>query len=129
MLEQIELQKAELRHEMRVRLAGVDAGQVRASSAAVMERLAVLPVFAAAKAVFVYVSFGHEIETHGLIRQLLALGRQVGIPAFHTHRQEYDASELLDFDADLKVTGKMKLLEPREECVRPVRIERFDVLL
>src|SRR5438552_133570 len=57
-----------------------------------------------------YVSKDNEIETHGLIRQLLAMGRQVLVPAFAGNA--YRLAELRDFDADL-VKGKFGILEPR----------------
>ncbi len=94
---------------MRRRLAELPAAELRAHSAAVWERLAVLPAFAAARCVCAYVSTGPEIETHGLIRQLLALGRRVCVPAF---AGEYVPAQINDFDADL-ANGKFGILEPR----------------
>lgn len=102
---------------MRARLAALPADEVRAHSAAVWERLAVLPAFNAAGCACAYVSSGQEIETHGLIRQLLALGRRVCVPAFVG---EYVAAEINDFDADL-VKGRFGILEPR--TVRPAEPE------
>ncbi len=101
--------KDNLRNRMRSRLAELPAAELRAHSAAVWERLAALPAFTAARCVCAYVSTGHEIETRGLIRQLLALGRRVCVPAF---AGEYAPAEIQDFDADL-VKGKFGILEPR----------------
>jgi 5-formyltetrahydrofolate cyclo-ligase len=98
--------KAELRGQMRRQLP---TAEVRAHSAAVWERLSVLPAFAGAKSVMAYVSTGNEIETHGLIRQLLAMGQRVSVPAF---AGEYVPAEIRDFDEDL-VGGKFGILEPR----------------
>ncbi len=98
--------KAELREQMRRQL---QTAEVRARSAAVWERLSVLPAFAAAKSVMAYVSTGNEIETHGLIRQLLAMGRRVCVPTFVG---EYVPAEIHDFDEDL-VKGKFGVLEPK----------------
>jgi len=101
-------EKPVLREQIRRELAGLDAGTVRAHSAAVWERLTGIGEFKVAKCLCVYVSFGVEIETHGLIRQLLALGRQVCAPAF---REGYVPVEIQDFDRDL-VAGKLGILEP-----------------
>jgi 5-formyltetrahydrofolate cyclo-ligase len=107
--------KSALREQMRRRLAELTAADVRAHSAAVWERLAGLPQFATAGCVCAYVSTGHEIETHGLIRQLLAIGRRVCAPAFVG---EYQPAQIRDFDADL-AKGKFGILEPR--TVTPAR--------
>jgi len=98
---------------MRSRLATLPANEVRAHSAAVWERLSVLPVFAAAAGVMTYVSTGLEIETHGLIRQLLALGQTVCVPAFVG---EYVPAEIHDFDADLG-PGRFGILEPKSPVI------------
>jgi 5-formyltetrahydrofolate cyclo-ligase len=101
--------KSVLRERMRARLAELPAAELRAHSAAVWERLSVLPAFASANVVMTYVSKESEIETHGLIRQLLALGRQVCVPAFDG--RAYRLSQLRDFD-ELTV-GKFGILEPK----------------
>jgi 5-formyltetrahydrofolate cyclo-ligase len=73
--------------------------------------------FQAAQCIGAYVSVDREIETHGLIRQLLAVGRRVCVPAFVG---EYVAAEIADFDADLQ-PGQFGILEPR--TVRPAQPE------
>src|SRR5712671_4281840 len=101
--------KSVLRDQIRARQAGLPAVDVRAHSASVWERLSVLPSFAAAQSVMTYVSHGNEIDTHGLIRQLLAMGRRVCVPAFV---DEYVPAEIHDFDEDL-AEGKFGILEPK----------------
>jgi 5-formyltetrahydrofolate cyclo-ligase len=101
--------KSTLRERIRARLAELPATEVRAHSASVWERLAVLPAFPPAQSVMTYVSHGNEIDTHGLIRQLLAMGRQVCVPAF---AGEYVPAVIHDFDADL-VEGRFGILEPK----------------
>lgn len=101
--------KSSLREEMRRRLAQLPAADVRAHSAAIWERLSVLPAFADAGAMMSYVSKDNEIETHGLIRQLLAMGRRIVVPAFDG--TTYRLSELREFD-ELSV-GQFGILEPK----------------
>ena len=66
--------KPELRGVMRAKLAALSPSDARAKSVAIWERLAILPEFARAQRVLVYVSKEKEVDTHGLIQQLLALG-------------------------------------------------------
>jgi len=101
--------KSSLRDPMLARLGSLPPNDVRTHSAAVWERLAVLPALAGADCVMAYVSTAQEIETHGLIRQLLAMGRRVCVPAFVG---EYVPAEIRDFDEDL-VEGKFGILEPK----------------
>jgi 5-formyltetrahydrofolate cyclo-ligase len=120
--------KDQLRDQMRERLGPLSPAQVRTASAAVWERLSVLATFASANWLLVYVSKGHEVDTHGLIRQLLALGKRVCVPKFDEAARRYDASELRDFDSEL-VEGRFKILEPRPEAVRRIEAAKLDALL
>ena len=113
---------------MRERLASLSPSQVRARSAAVWERLSVLPEFVSANWLLVYVSKGHEIDTHGLIQQLLAIGKHVCVPKFDDAARRYVASELKDFVAEL-AEGKFGILEPKQEAVRLVGADKLDALL
>jgi len=83
---------------------------VRTASAAIARRLATLPPFQAAQRLSIYVSTGNEVETHELIRQLLAQGREVAVPVFRDGR--YELGRLEDFDADLQ-PGHWGIGEPR----------------
>lgn len=64
-------------------LAGRDrlpADAHRAASDRIREQVLRLPDIAEARTVFVFVSFGSEVDTHGLIDSLLARGQQVAVP-------------------------------------------------
>ena len=52
----------------------------RAASERIREQVLRLPEVATAETVFVFVSFGSEVDTHGLIDSLLARGQQVAVP-------------------------------------------------
>ena len=120
--------KIALRNQMRAKLAALTAADVRAKSAAIWERLSVLPEFAEANRLLVYVSKGTEVDTQGLIQQLLALGRQVCVPWFDARKQQYVASALHDFNADL-AAGRFGILEPGREAVRPVTGDQINAAL
>lgn len=113
---------------MRAQRLTLSAAQVQAKSAAIGERLLALPVFATARKVFTYVSRGNEVGTHGLIQQLLATGREVGVPAFDMASDLYFASLVREFPGDL-VAGKLDILEPKPAMARPVPLSYFGVLV
>ena len=99
-----------MRKQMLVRRAALSTAEVRSASAAIWERLALVSAIDNAETFCVYVSTGTEVETHGLIRQLLARGREVCVPAFVQGR--YVTAMIDDFDADLQ-PGHWGILEPQ----------------
>ena len=109
--------KRQPRIKMVAQLACLNAATVHAHSLAVAQQLATIPAYVTARSLAVYVSFGSEIETHDLIRQLLASGRQIGIPAFRAGA--YQVAEIRNFDQDL-CTGNLGILEPKFFCPIPV---------
>jgi 5-formyltetrahydrofolate cyclo-ligase len=121
-------EKVALRKQMRAQLDAQSAADIRAKSAAIWERLSVMPEFAGATRLLLYVSTMKEVDTHGLIRQLLAMGRELFVPCFETATQRYIASTLRDFDADL-AAGKFGILEPTPEAVRPAMSDEIDAAL
>ncbi|HUI08221.1 MAG TPA: 5-formyltetrahydrofolate cyclo-ligase [Verrucomicrobiae bacterium] len=127
-METIAQEKIALRRQTRAKLAALPAADVHAKSAAIWERLSVLPEFAGATRVLVYVSTGPEVDTHGLIQQLLALGRHVCVPWFDARQQVYVASRLHDFGADL-AAGRFGILEPRPGAAEPTACDQIDAAL
>jgi len=121
-------EKVALRKQMSARLAGQSAADVRAKSAAIWERLSVLREFAGAVRPLVYVSQAPEVDTHGLIRQLLAMGRNVCVPWFDVASGRYAAAGLRDFDTEL-ATGRFGILEPKPGAIRPAAADQIDVVL
>jgi 5-formyltetrahydrofolate cyclo-ligase len=121
-------EKVALRKQISARLAGQSATDVRAKSAAIWERLSAVREFAGARRPLVYISKEGEVDTHGLIRQLLAMGRNVCVPWFDAARKRYDVSVLRDFDADL-VAGRFGILEPKPKAIRPATAYQIDVAL
>jgi 5-formyltetrahydrofolate cyclo-ligase len=121
-------QKIELRKQMHTMLAALSSADVRARSAAVWEQLWLLADLASADWVLAYVSKGNEVDTHGLIQQLLAIGKHVCVPKFDEATQRYAASELRDFNGELE-EGRFGILEPKPEAFRPVETEQLQALL
>ena len=120
--------KEELREQMRARLAAQSAAAVRVKSADIWERLSMVGEFATGSRLLVYVSKEPEVETRGLIQQLLAMGRQVCVPWFDGAKKQYVASALADFALDLAV-GRFGILEPKPGAVRPVACDQIDAAL
>jgi 5-formyltetrahydrofolate cyclo-ligase len=120
--------KQELRDQMRVGLAVQSVADTQVKSADIWERLSVLGEFTAATRTLIYVSRAGEVDTRGLIQQLLAMGRTVCVPWFDSVKKQYVTSELRDFAMDL-TSGQFGILEPKPEAVRPVDGDRIDAAL
>ena len=120
--------KVELRKEMRARLAALSPTDVHEKSAEIEKQCFLLPDFVASNWVFAYISLGHEVATRGMIKRLLAMGKHVCVSKFDEPTQQYVASELRDFDKELK-KGKFGILEPDPEAMRRVQPEKLDALL
>ena len=72
--------KRELRAEIRRREAALPEEYLKASGAAICERLWELPEFQKAGTVFVFVGCGAEIDTSDLIERMLSAGKRVLVP-------------------------------------------------
>ncbi len=101
--------KDETRDQMRRRREAMSPDEVAAASAAIRARLLALPLMQTPDAVFTYVSTGAEVDTHGLIRELLARGVAVWVPRI-TGPGRMDAARLHRFE-DLR-PGRHGILAP-----------------
>jgi len=93
----------------RDRLSPEERGQ---KSRVITERLLALPEFAAAGSVFIFVSFRSEVETMPLIRQCLAMGKQVSVPLTLAGEHRLLAFAIRDPEQDL-APGYCGIPEPR----------------
>ena len=73
-------QKHELRQRMKTLRDAIPAADRTAQSQAVADHVLGLDAVQNARSVFVFVSFGSEIQTHGLIDALLEMGKTVAVP-------------------------------------------------
>lgn len=79
--------KDDLRRTIKAQRGQMDAQQVMSLSQRVCERLDELALFGRCSRLFVYVSFGNEVHTHGLIGRLLDRGKVVAVPRMADHQR------------------------------------------
>ncbi len=82
-----------------------------------------MPVVQEATSFFIYVSFASEVETHGLIRILLAEGKCVSVPCVDMASKFMTASRIKSMEHDL-APGCFGILEPAPGCLHPVETKR-----
>ena len=78
--ESLVAQKKQLRKEMLAGLREVPAEERLQSDRQILRRIADMPQFQEAKALFAFVGTGWEVDTWPLIEEALAAGKQVAVP-------------------------------------------------
>lgn len=74
------LEKASQRTRLKAARDALTEAQRADFSARITRQLLALPPLQAARRVFVFISSGTEVQTHALVQQLLAEGREVAVP-------------------------------------------------
>lgn len=105
-------------HALRARiLADRDAqtpAEIRQKSRAIHENVRKLVQLQRSRTIFAYVSFRSEVDTTGLIDELLAAGKKVAVPVTRVKDKRLDVISITSRDRDL-VPGYCRIPEPRPE--------------
>ncbi|MFH1225382.1 MAG: 5-formyltetrahydrofolate cyclo-ligase [Candidatus Diapherotrites archaeon] len=104
--------KDALRSEMRLRRGSLDAEERRSKSSAISKKFRNLPEYWDVKNIMVYVSFGSEVETWGLIEDLLSDKKRVFVPVMGKDCA-ISAVEIKSFEPEKMVKNQFGVLEPR----------------
>jgi len=83
-----------------------------------------LKEFKEAKAIFLYISFGSEVNTHGLIRLLFGK-KKVFVPVVEKEKKEIFISELKEW-RELS-SGAYGILEPKKEYIRKGNVKEIEI--
>ncbi|PRR68698.1 5-formyltetrahydrofolate cyclo-ligase [Neomoorella humiferrea] len=94
----------------------------------IYNKLTGLPAWQQAEVVMSYVSFGSEVTTHALIKGALAVGKRVAVPLCVREGRCLIPSEIFAFPDDLR-PGTWGILEPRQECLRPLDPQLIDLVI
>jgi len=119
-------EKQELRRQVREMRRRQDGNILRRDSEALCVRLLELPELQRARWVFCYVSCKGEVETHGLLKTLLARGKRVAVPRCGAN----GAMDCVEIHALEELRpGSMGIPEPSPEAAAvPVREIDFAVV-
>jgi len=102
--------------------------QRKLKSNLILEQLYGMRAFQNEASYFVYVSFSSEVETHSLIRKLLAEGKSVSVPCIDRSSKRMTASLLKNMDDDL-APGCFGILEPAPGCLNPVESRTLAIVI
>lgn len=117
------VEKRALRERALALRRALAAEDVTRRSRLAVSRLLELPAIRQAETIFCYLSHDNEVETLQLVRDWLAGGKHIHVPAFDAKQRRYHACPINDFDRDL-APGMLGILEPRSRAVasRPADI-------
>jgi 5-formyltetrahydrofolate cyclo-ligase len=100
----------------------------REKSDRILNRLSAMPVARDARSWFIYVSFASEVETRGLIRRLLAEGKNVCVPLVDRSSKVMMPSRITSFEHDL-APGCFGIPEPVPGHRHPVKNSEIDIVI
>lgn len=121
--------KSQIREEIRRRQAQYDLADNQRASMRISSALEILMLqYFQPNLVMSYVSMHDEVSTHEIIRSCLRRGVRVCVPCVDAANQSMTASELENFSTDLE-KGYGGIMEPRQDCRRPVDAEQIDLHL
>ena len=87
-----------------------------------------LPAFRQAKVVCCYVALPYEVQTWGMIEEMLAGGKRVVVPVVDARRHALQLSEVRDLTTDL-APGAFGVWEPRPRCRRFIPPSAVDLVM
>jgi len=120
-------EKEKLRREILAERGKLSEEAVTEKSRKIKENLFGLPEFEKAKMVMFYVAKGKEVRTEEMIKESIKTGKTVVVPVSKVEERDLIPSLLLDYGE--LVPGTYGILEPREECRRPVPPEKLELIV
>jgi 5-formyltetrahydrofolate cyclo-ligase len=99
-------------------------------SRAINENLRSLDQLRRSHTIFAYVSFRSEVDTTGLIDELLAAGKKVAVPVTRVKDKRLDVISITSREKDL-VPGYCRIPEPRRELLQTAMVaeEEIEIIL
>lgn len=113
---------------MKLRRESIDVEERRSKSSIISKKFRNLPEYWDVKKIMVYVSFGSEVETWGLIEDLLSDKKRVFVPVMGNDCA-ISAVEIRAFEPEKMVKNKFGVLEPRGGVKKAVPPRELDMII
>lgn len=101
--------------------------EIEAKSRSIIRRLTALPDLREGSTLMVFLSFGSEVRTDGLLRWGWEMGKRMVVPLCRPEERGLTPCLLNSF-AELEI-GRYGIREPKRENIRPVPREEIDAIL
>jgi 5-formyltetrahydrofolate cyclo-ligase len=122
------MSKQELRKEVIQARQKMPAREVSSKSLEIVNALLSLEEYRRAKTIMAYVDFRNEVQTGEFIQRAMGDGKKVSVPLTDLKGKRLIPSLLQDFPGDL-VPGTYGILEPGQECLRPLEPGELDMVI
>jgi 5-formyltetrahydrofolate cyclo-ligase len=120
--------KRQLRRSMLVVRRSLSTAERMACSRRVWEHVTSLFCYRQARVVLGYMACDHEVLTDGLMRQIIASGKQLVLPVVQTDRQGMTLYVIQDLERDV-APGYRGILEPQPQRTRVIAPETLELVL
>ena len=120
--------KAQIRREIALKRLAMSEDKCLARSLAIEQNLFSLPEFVARKTIAFYMALDREVQTRGMIRQAIGLGKQALIPKINGEEGHFVWSEIRDIDREV-TRGTFGILEPREHYLRIIPCKAIELVI
>ena len=124
----IQEKKKKIREELIKRLRAYKEEERLKKSSVIGRKLFALKDFIEAKTILFYLSFDGEVDTQGMIKDSIKQGKRVAVPAIQKEHKKIIPSLVEELDSELK-TGPYGVRHPKDEHLRPVALERLDLVI
>ena len=122
----IDIQKTQLRRQLRQKLSRISRGERERKSRRILGKLMKLREYRKARRIFTYISLPSEVQTTELIKKSLLLKKRVFVPAIHVRKKEISIFEIWSMKSDLK-RGPFGIPEPVKR--RPGKPEKLELVV
>ncbi|MBR5219258.1 MAG: 5-formyltetrahydrofolate cyclo-ligase [Clostridia bacterium] len=120
------LNKKELRHRLIEKRNNIPQRLRQEKSLKITEKILEHSALKKASTVFIYVSFGSEVDTLPLIKELFYLGKRVGVPLCNSDNHTMTVYEIKDLSQLKK--GHYGILEP-DKSLKEIPKEDIDLII
>ena len=122
------MDKKSLRKHMIRKRAELSENDIKCKSQIISNTLFNLREYKKSNFIFSFISFKDEVNTHGIIKESIHIGKRIGVPITISETKKMEVSELMDFDKELTL-GFYNILTPKDEFIRIVSPELVDLVL
>ena len=120
--------KSQLRKYIKQRREALSADDRKNKSRMIQEKLLNLDIFKRSQVVLAYASLGGEVDTWGILRESLKLGKIIGLPKSDPVQKALVPMRVDSLDEDLE-SGLHGILEPRYNSGRIIPFDRIDLVI
>ena len=122
------MNKKDLRKKYLSLREAISSSEVSEKSCCIMNRLTSSEWFSQAQTIMTYLSIRNEVDTWGLARLLLELGKNLIIPITDLKEKKMLLSQVKDLSVELEL-GTYGIMEPKKEYIQIVDKNTVDIII